>query len=186
MANTDNPGFRPAVMESGGRIATLRFSIAAASATAMFVGDVVSAVSTGTITPAAADAGITVVGVVTELFDSNGVPIGSPGSSISTKYLPASTAGYATVALACPSNIFIVQSSTLAAVDVFSQANHVATAGDTTTGKSGHDLGATASGAQCMILGKVESPDNAWGAHVKVYVKFMEGMNGPITLTVAV
>lgn len=186
MANIDNPGFRPAIMESGGRIATLRFAIAAANATNVFVGDVVSAVNTGTVTPAAADAGITVVGVVVGLYDANGVAIGSPGAIHATKYLPSGYAGYADVALATPSNIFIVQSSTLAAVDVFSCCNHVATAGDTTTARSGHDLGATGGGNQVMILGKVDRPDNDWGAHVDVYVKFMEGMNGPVTLTVAV
>ncbi len=180
MANTNNPGFKPAFNLVGPKIATLRFSIAAASGTACYVGDLVSAVNTGTITPSTADDGITVVGVVVALYDSDGVAIGSPGSSVSTKYLPASTAGYADVALANDSNVFIAQSTaSLAAADVFTTTNHVATAGNTTKATSGHVLNGTDqnTGKQVMILGKVGSPGNDWdAAYTDVYVKFTEGM----------
>jgi len=179
MANAHNTGFRPLKTLSGGDVPVLRFQVAAASGTAMFVGDLVSQVNTGTVTPSTAADGCKVVGVVVGLRDSNGVPVGSPGSSVSTKYLTVSTAGYADVALALPDALFVANSgsSALAQTDVFDSCDHVATAGDTTTAKSGHVLNAgTLTTDQCTIVDLYDAPNNVWGTYVDVVVRFSESM----------
>ena len=184
MANTDNTGFRPARNLSGNRVVVMRYPIDSTNATAVYVGDVVSAQSAGSISPATAGDGSIVVGVVTALYDSNGIPIGHPNSSTSTKYLADSTAGYADVALALPHTVFIAQGQTgqtPAAADIFATTDHVAGSGNTTTAKSGHELNFSDlnSGAQCLIVGKVDGPDNDWGeANTDVYVIFHESIFG--------
>lgn len=176
MANRDTPGFR---LAKGKNYTILRFPVDASNSTNVFVGDVVANNAAGSVRPAAADAGVTVAGVVVALYDSNGNPVGSPNSSVSTKYLPLSTAGYADVALALPDAIFIAQGQTgqtPAAADVWATTDHVAGSGNTTLGISGHELNCSDlnTGAQLQILGKVDEPGNDWGANVDLYVRFHE------------
>jgi hypothetical protein len=152
----------------------MRFAVAAANATAIYKYDLVGVVSTGTVAPAAADCGDIMIGSVVGIYDSKGRAVGSPGSTTSTKYLPASTAGYVDVVPALPDVIFRVQclsSTTPAATDVFSSSDHTAGTGSTATGISGHELTATFSTANMFkVIGKVDEPGNDWGEHVDVLV----------------
>ena len=182
MANYDTQGgFRVAVGVGGAAPIQYRFPVDSASATNMFVGDIVKAVAAGAVNPSAANDGEIVAGVVAALYDSNGVPIGSPGASVSTRYLPSSTAGYADVWLALPGVVFIGQAQTgqtPAATGIFASTNHVAGTGNTTTGRSKHELSMSDlnSGAQFLILGRVADPTNAYGEHVLLYVVFNESI----------
>lgn len=188
MANTNQTGFRPAGV-AGNHIVTLRFPIDSGNSTNVFVGDVMANNAAGSVRPATADAGVTVIGVCTALYDSNGVAIGAPGSSVTTKYLAASTAGYADVALALPDAIFVAQVTTaIAATAILASVDHVAGTGDTTTARSAHELNGAAlnTEAQCQILGIVNEPSNSWAADVKVYVRFLESMWGQVNPTTGV
>src|SRR3990167_5114803 len=143
MANIQDTGFRPAGV-SGNHIVVFRFPVDSSNGTNVFIGDLVANNAAGSVRPAAANAGVTVVGVVVGLFDSDGIAIGSPGAAVTTKYLASSTAGYADVALALPDAIFVAPfgaSYTPTSADIFGSVDHVATAGNTTTGRSGHVLG---------------------------------------------
>lgn len=184
MPNIDNTGFRPAVPNSD---KVRRYPVTTSNGTALYVGDAVKPESAGGVTPL--DAGATgndlALGVVVALYDSAGIPVGAPGSSVSTKYLAASTAGYADVHLATPGEQFIGQSQTgtsYAATDIFAGVNIVAGAGSTTTARSGHELGATG-GTDCVILGKVNEPSNAWGVNVDVYFSFLSSYWGQLNPT---
>jgi hypothetical protein len=80
-----------------------------------------------------------------------------------------------------PYIIFAVQcdtSANAAAADVFSTADHVVAAGNNTTKQSGHQLLtsdlAAGTNAQFKVIGLVDEPDNAWGAHAKLRVMFNE------------
>lgn len=180
MANRSTSGLRPAYNLTGNRIVELVFPNSSASAKTIFVGDVVACLAAGTVYRAAANVGVIAVGVATALYDENMVPVGAPGSTISTKYIAASDEGYVQVALALPDAVFIGEMSTYAATAIFAACDHVDTAGNTTLGTSGHTLGAAASGEQFRILGKVEEPNNAVGAYCDVYVVFGESYFGQV------
>jgi|SRR3990167_1243778 len=179
MPNRDNVmGFRPA-HGVGRQHVYWEFSINAANGTAVFIGDVVKLVAAGAVNPSAAGDATIVAGVVTQLFDTNRVTIGHPSSVVATKYLPASTAGYAIVALAIDGAIFIAQGQTgqtPAAADVGATTDHVAGAGDTTTAVSKHELnfGDLNTGGQFRIMGLVDEPGNTWAENADVYVMFNE------------
>lgn len=176
MPNRDNPtGIRPFV-----KSVPIRFPVAASNGTAIFIGDNISALASGYVTPSVAgDAGIVLGGCVA-IYDSNEIPCGSEKSSVTTNYLPASTAGYVDVELALSGRWFITQGSSGTAVneaDRFATADHIAGAGDTTLGKSGHELNSGNLGtatAQYKIIGKLSDPDNAWGEHVDLIVVYNE------------
>jgi hypothetical protein len=184
MANKDNMGIKPADKIPSQEMI---FNVTAAgnATNNMFVGDVVIChsgggviVSTGGTNPEYT------VGVVVALYDSNGIPVGAPGSSVSTKYLPVSTAGKALVALALPGRRFIGQCAfayAAADADIFATADISNTAGDTTTATSKHELLGSAlnTEGQCLILGRVGTPDNAVGADADVYFCFNESMFAP-------
>lgn len=178
MANITRKGFWPKNRVDG---QDLLFIVDAASGTAMFRGDIVSAVAAGAVNPAAADDGNIVVGTVLELFDTNMIPVGRWGSLVSTKYLTASTAGFALVALALPGRVFTCQTDTiLTAAAIFASSNHVAGAGSTTTGESNHTLSGTSlnTGAQVFIApNAVNDPTNDITlAGAKWQVIFNEGI----------
>ena len=185
MPNIDNTGFRPKTPNSD---KVRRFPVVAAgNATALYVGDAVKPEANGGVTPL--DAGATgsdlCLGVIVAIYDSDGIPVGMHNSSVSTKYLAASTAGYVDVHIATPGEVFIGQSQTgtsYAVTDIFAGVNIVAGAGDTTTARSGHELGATG-GVDAAILGKVEDPNNAWGVNVDVYFSFLSSYWGQINPT---
>jgi len=178
MANIDRAqGFIPVKRLDGSPIPTLKFLIDSANDTAVYIYDLVGAEADGGLEVADSDEGVSLVGSVVQLQDSNGVIIGTPNSSVSTKYLPATTAGYAIVALALPDSVFRVQADTdtaPAATDVFSSADHRPGTGNTTTGKSGGELDssdlAAQGGDQFRVIGKVDEPNNDWGEHVDLLV----------------
>ena len=176
MANRDNPiGFRPA-NGIGVTHQYMEFVITTGNGTNIFVGDVMDLDGTS-ITPAAADANVSAIGVCTQIKDTNGVSIGHPNSAVSTKYLPLSTAGIVVVALANPSAIFIAQDdggTALTAADVGVTTDHIAGTGDTTTATSRHELNSTTGQGQFRILGLVKDPSNSWGANADIYCTFNE------------
>ena len=180
MANRDNPsGFIPAQGIGGDHVYKM-FRVDSVNATAVFVGDVMDLDASG-VGPAAADAGVSAVGVCVAVYDSDGLPCGSHNSSVATKYLPASTAGFALVALAIPGNVFICQTQTGTTPtddDIGLTSDHVAGAGDTTTARSRHELTYSGGGLQFRIIGKVDKPGNDYGEHVDLYVVFNESAFG--------
>ena len=182
MANIDRMGIFPA-----DRLPTqeMMFDVKAADNTTynIFVGDVVIANSNGGVIGSTGGTNPEyTVGVVVAVYDSNGIPAGAPGCAFAYKYLPSSTAGKVLVALALPGRRFIGQCTfTFALTDIFGTADISNTAGDTTTATSKHELlgSAVNTEGQCLILGKVETPDNAVGADCKVYFCFNESLFAP-------
>lgn len=159
MANVDNPrGMWPIGHLSGGEIRTHSYILT--SSTAVYKGDLLKVVAGGTVEPAsAADAQI-VVGV-------------------SAEYVAAADAdGVRTIQVwDDPMIIFGIQSvssQTPAATEVWATCDHVAGSGSATTGLSGHEANTGATNAQLRIIGKIDSPDNAWGEHVDLMVVFNE------------
>jgi len=191
MANVQNTGFIPAGV-AGNHIVVLRFPVDSSNGTAVYVGDIMANNAAGSVRPAAADAGVTAVGVCVGVYDSNGVACGAPGSTETNKRLSALTAGFADVALALPDAIFVAPfgaSYTPTSADIFGSIDHVATAGNTTTNRSGHVLGGVGginTEAQFQILGLVNEPNNAWGTYCDVYVRFLESAFGQVNPTVGV
>ena len=174
MANADAPrGFWPLRHLSGGSMArTSPYTIASTYGTNIFRGDVAKLVAGGGIELAAA--GDRFIGV----FD--GVQYtASDGSMKYAKYWPASTTATAITAYVYddPNILFGVQSagSTVAA-DVGNIGDHVAGTGSTTTGISAHELNGTTSTSDAgwRVLGKIESPDNAYGTNVNLIVQAYE------------
>ena len=184
MPNIDNTGFRPAVPNPD---KVRRFPVTTSNPTNLFIGDAVKAESNGGVTPL--DAGATgndlALGVIVGLYDATGIPVSAPGSTVTTKYLGSSTAGYADVHLALPGEQFIGQSQTgtsYAATDIFAGVNIVAGVGSTTTARSGHELGATG-GTDCLLLQIVNDPLNSYGVNVDVYFCFLSSYFGQINPT---
>lgn len=168
MPNTFRKGFFPADSQ---RAEYRLYPIAIGNATNVFVGDVVSVIASGSVAPSAAGDGTILCGTVVELFDNQTsvpgqnapVPVGQWASTVSTKYLPSSTAGYAMVAVAKPGMKFVAQTNTIiTATFVNKTTNLVAGAGSTTLATSGHVLngGDGNSGSDFLVLG----PYNQLGA----------------------
>lgn len=176
MANIVRKGFWPAERQTGKEVL---FPVDSGNAAAIYRGDLVSMVAAGAVNASAANDGSIVVGSVLELFDSNKVPVGHWASSVSTKYLPVSTAGYALVALALPGRIFIAETGTiLTTAAIGASTNHVVGTGSTTTGESGSTLngGDLNTGAQVVYIGQVDDPLNDITlANAHWYVTFNEG-----------
>lgn len=152
MSNVNNPrGFYPLRHLCGGTITTNKYVLKPGQT--VFQGDLVTALSTGDIQASAAGDGTAVVGVAAEY-----------------KVAPASGVTYVSV-WDDPYIVFGVQASLhtnpVTQADVFATANHVAGTGNPTTGLSGHQLNTAniGTGSQLKILGRVETPDNVFGAH---------------------
>jgi len=185
MANRDTPnGFQPVAMVDGSDVPVRRFPVDADEASTLMIGDLVAAEADGNVNLAVANDGIVVLGAVTAIYDTNGVPAGHPNSAISTKYKPNSTAALVDVALALPSALFKCQSDTdtvIAEGVRFATANHVEGTGDTTTAVSRGELDSSdiagGTGLQFRIIDKVDEPNNNWGEnHVDLLVSFNESM----------
>ena len=177
MANTSRKGIF-AVNKVEGQ--DVLIPVDSSNGTNMFVGDVVKFVAAGAVNPSAAGDATIVAGTVVELLDSNKVPIGAWNSTVSSKYLPSSTAGFALVALAVPGRLFIAQTDTiLTTAAIGASTDHVAGTGSTTTATSGHTINGNDlnTGGQLFIIGKVDDPTNDITlANAKWYVMFNEGM----------
>lgn len=197
MANTFRKGIYPARLDT---VEYRTYNIAVGNGTAVFVGDCVSALSDGSCAPSAAGDNNIVLGTVVELFDNttnqgvpanvNGVPVGMWASSVSSKYLPASTAGWARIAIAKPGAIFIAVTNTIiTAAAINATTALVAGAGNTTTAQSGHVLNGADlnTGNQFLILGPVVLPNNDITlANAAWYVQFNESLNFGIGKTTGV
>lgn len=177
MANISQKGIYPLNRDQDSEIL---FIVDSGNGTRLAVGDVVKCVAAGAVNYSAAGDATIVAGTVVELFDSNKIPVGAWNSSVSTKYLPASTAGYALVALALPGRKFVAQSDTiLTAAAIMASTDHVATACDTTTSTSnftinGADLN---TGGQFFIVQPLNVPTNDITlANAKWIVMFNESM----------
>lgn len=167
MANIDNPrGFWAVRHLSGGVPPTRRYSVDSNNATAIFIGDLVKIEADGNITPAGAGDGCAVIGVAAACYDINKKPAG---------YLPALNAGYVDV-WDDPDTIFGVQADgTTSSEDIGATKDHVAGAGNTLTGISGHELDSDGSNQnQLKIIGKIDTPDNSWGTNADIEVLIVE------------
>lgn len=183
MANIVQYGFKPHRGGQSSNHQVLRFKADGTNnSTNIFVGDVVQVDSAGGIKAGTAAAHLGNLGVVVGIYDSNGIPIAHPSSSITTKYLAASTAAFIDVALALPGALFVGQSlgTSYAATDVFAGVDLVATAGNTTTAASGHNLGSASTGVKDFILlGAVDAPTNALGSiNCDMLVMFLSSIFG--------
>ena len=173
MANADTPkGFWPLRHLTGGTIRTSEQTIASGYATSIFRGDIVKLVAGGGIEVSAA--GARSIGVF------NGVEYTDAQGEVQfSKHWPASTVATNIKAsvYSDPNITFGVQSagSTVAA-DVGNLGDHVATAGNTRTGQSANELNGTTSTAYAGFrgLGKIETPDNAYGTNVNLEVQLVE------------
>ena len=190
MANRDRPmGFTPTTMLDGSEIPVKEYPVDSGNGTNLFIGDPVEIAAAGSVQKVATSGTnpTRVIGVITGVKDSNGVPGAHPNSTVSTKYLPLSTAGIVSVALALPNALFRIQADTgtdLTSSNLFNQADFVIATGDTTTARSKYELdssGLGAAQAQCSVEDKVDEPDNAWGEHADLLVRFNEShYNGGI------
>lgn len=161
MANTFRKGFYPADTQ---RAEYRLYPISASNATAVFVGDVVSAITGGTVAPSAAADGTIFLGPVCELFDSQSTvpgqnapnPVGLWSSTVTSKYLPALTAGYALIAVAKPGMKFVCQTNTIMTAAAINKSTALlAGAGNQTTAASGHVINGNDlnTGSDFIILG---------------------------------
>ena len=186
MANIDAPfGFVPVRMQGGAPFTggQSEYIIADGYNTNIFSGDLSELHSDGTITVSAA-AQTNNIGIFNGCFytDSNGKPQYA-------KYWPASTSASDAVAFIIddPNVIFEGQedASDLALADIGTNTDLVATAGSTTTGRSGHELDSDETGsaatAQFRIVGVSKDPSNnsVGSANCNWYVKILEHLNGP-------
>jgi len=163
MANTDAPrGFWPLRNLDGGQDFRTKKYLVAASQT-IYPGDVVDITSAGNTTVAAADAGVSVIGIAATY-------VASIASSTSQTIMVYDD----------PNIVFGVQTVTgtsYAAAMVGATCDHVAGSGSTTNYISGHELDISAlntsnAAMQFMILGLIDRPGNAVGAHADVEVVF--------------
>ena len=179
MANADTPrGFWPVKHLSGGTIRASEHTIASAYNTLVSSGDAVKLVAGGGIEVAAA--GNRILGVFEGVHYTN-----AAGEPVFSKNWPASTVATNIKAYVFddPNLVFGVQSagSTVAA-DVGNLGDHVATAGDTSTGLSKNELNGTTSTASAgfRVIGKINAPDNDWGTNVLLEVQVYEHEYGTL------
>lgn len=176
MANVDKAfGFKLIGSLRGGMPASIEYPVTTSS-TALFVGDLAD-MANGVVIPAATGTDVSSPGVVTALYDSNKKAV---------SYLATSTSGYASIC-SDPDAVYEVQADSGTALtsagSIGHTADHVAGAGDTLTGISGHELDSSniGTGTQLRIIGKVETPDNTWGEHVNLRVILVEQQSRSVT-----
>lgn len=173
MANADAArGFWPIRHLTGGTIRASEHTIASAYNTNIFKGDAVKLVAAGGIEAAAAGNRILGIFAGVSYTDAN-------GNTVFSQYWPADTVATNIKATVYddPNIVFGVQSagSTVAA-DIGNLGDHVAGAGSTTTGNSGHELNGTTSTAAAgfRVLGIIDAPDNEAGTNVNLEVQVFE------------
>jgi hypothetical protein len=154
MANLDTPkGFWPVGHLTGGFIRTREYTMTAS--TTIYDGDLLQVSATGTVEPAAVDAGTDVIGVA-------------------SAYKVSAATGVTKLAVYDdPNTIFGVQADgAVAETSKFDTANHVAGSGNATTKLSGHELDASdiGTGTQLRVIGKEDVIGNAWSANVNLLV----------------
>lgn len=178
MANPDKPvGFKlvgklgSAPQNNG----TTEYLIASGQSGAIFSGDPVQMLTGGTISVVNSATTVKILGIFRgcKFVDTDG--------SITFKaHFPngqTSTSDIIALVEDNPDNLYEVQSSgSLALTDVGANVDLDYTAGDTLSGQSKAEIAATSSAAtkQFRIIKKVDEPDNAFGANVKMLVKINE------------
>lgn len=162
MANRDHPkGFWPTRHLTGGEIRSTEYILTTGQT--IFKGDLLKAVTAGTVEESDANDGIIVVGVAAMYADDS-----------------ASAGGVKVRVYDDPDIVFGVQMDDVGtdsdAASVFATANHLAGTGNSTTKLSGHELDMSdiGSGAQLKIVGLIEEENNAWGDHADVEVLINE------------
>jgi hypothetical protein len=188
MANVDRPqGFIPVKMLTGapwnGQITT--YVVDAADATAIFIGDPVKPVATGSDSAGESVFGRDTEGLMHVVQAAAGDPVigvvvgFSPNQdNLMQRHRAASTARLVYV-VDDPMVIFEIQEvsggTPLAAADVGLNVNFVVGSGSATTGMSGVELNnsgeAVTAALNCRILGMSPRPDNEIGEHCKWLVK---------------
>ena len=158
MANIDAPkGLTPIRHQHGAPIAATGYILKTGEE--VFKGDVLRKDATGTVYAAPAASAQEAIGVAAHYMTDS-----------------LSAGGKKILVYDDPSIIFAIQqesSGSIAAADVHSSADHVAGAG---SGKlSGHELSSTlvqGAGAQFLVLGLYDEPENAYGENAVVEVMF--------------
>ena len=186
MANIDAPfGFVPVRMQGGAPFSggQSEYTISSTYGTNIFTGDLAIQAADGDIEVSAATS-TNNIGVFNGCFytDSNGKPQYA-------KYWPASTTSTDAVAFIIddPNVIFEAQEdgSALALADRGTNTDLVATAGSTTTGRSGHEIDSdergSAATSQFRVVAVSKDPSNntVASANCNWYVKILEHLNGP-------
>lgn len=171
MANVNAPrGFFLVDSLNGADVSSVQsYPVAVGNGTAIFAGDPLTAVNDGTFVPSLAGDGIKVAAVAVGFATSNGRAL---------LYLPASTAG-TVIGLPVRGNIFGVQvDESLAATDVSATADFVVGTGNVNTGVSAYQLDSSdiGTGQQLRILGKLDTPTNAYGTNCIAKVQFVENL----------
>ncbi len=168
MANVDRPsGARPVNIDGSGFNASLRqYEVKSGTNTNdIFPGDFVAQAADGSVVPASAGAGNSILGVVTSVeYDNDVAATEYPG------YLPSATDGSVLVAMAEDTYFSIQEDSDAGALgesDRGDRANFIANSGSAITGLSKHEIDSSSAGAgatgQLQLVRKVESPDNDYG-----------------------
>lgn len=185
MANADTPmGFMPLRHAAGGVGAprSSEYSFASGFATALFRGDVV-VLTSGLIARAAASSG-TILGVVRgfEWTDTDGIPKFTPNWVASVATLNAAAVKVhvwddPNIEYRCQCDTgtaYVEATSRGVAYDII-----LTHAGSTFTGQSGMELNLNESGDEhFLVLGLVDEPGNAVGAHAKLRVKMVNSVLG--------
>ena len=183
MANRDAPNGARASHHQGGQNRKRGYPIASGYNTSIYEGDFVALVAGGGIELAAVTDRLLGVFAGCEYVDSEG------RQQFSKKW-PANTVATEIKALVYddPNTIFRIQADgAVTADDVGQLADHVQThAGNDRTGRSGEEISSTTgtAAAQLRILGKIDGPDNDWGANVELLVQIYEhefSRNDPAT-----
>lgn len=169
MANVDNPhGFGPLnrSIVGGPGAAIMQCHKLVGYGTALFIGDGVTRVASGTKATPAISAAVT--------------PGTTPTFGVNRTYGAASTATDHLVIPALGGQMFEIQDNNdtdgVAAADLNKNANYELNAGSATTQISGHELDEstinTTNTLDLHILGLLQSPDNAFGSFARVLVTF--------------
>lgn len=157
MANIDAPrGFKPIGTIHGTIPVAHEYVVTAGQV--IYRGDPVILTNAGTISISAAGQTTTHIGIAAE-------------------WITTAATGRKCMVFDSPDILYEVQMTTgltLTVADVFSTSDHVTyAAGNTTTGLSIMELDTNGSSSKpWIILGLSPSPDNAWGEHCKVIVKY--------------
>jgi hypothetical protein len=156
MANRDRPrGAWPIYdLHAGAAIPIRRYAVDSSNGTAIFPGDAIIREADGNVAPYTGSGGGNLLGFC--------VGVDEDYDDLKRTYLPASTAGNVFVADS-PYTVFGIQSDgIITADDAGNNADVTATAGDTATGGSRHEVSATTgtATAQLRLLRPINREDN--------------------------
>ena len=181
MANTDRPRGAIPVRYLGGAPyngAANPYSVDSSNGTAIFVGDYMIREDDGNVAPYTGSSGGNLLGVCVAVGTDETLYLDP--DNLSRRYLPASTAGTVLVADE-PDVVFVVQEdndgTALTAAEAGTNCDVLATAGNTTTGQSAHEIDrstTTTSAAQLRLIRLLNRDDNEHGDFAKWEVMINE------------